>query len=153
MYIMCSLFQSFAYSYTTSANLKYNKHFLTTRYVDGMPTSEITPVTIQYIHPPHHGHTKVNAWTTHIPFVPCQSALPLLRCGYFKLWPWNIKVKVMGVVKRHDHVVSPVSNWFTSFLLHINQTNNSWNKAISKFDLEISKVKVKGEVKGQSHTA
>ena len=26
-----------------------------TRYVDGTPTSEVTPVTIWYIHPPHHG--------------------------------------------------------------------------------------------------
>ena len=27
-----------------------------TRYVDGTPTSEVTPVTIRYIHPPHHGY-------------------------------------------------------------------------------------------------
>ena len=27
-----------------------------TRYVDGTPTSEIIPVTIRYIHPPHHGY-------------------------------------------------------------------------------------------------
>ena len=27
-----------------------------TRYVDGTPTSEVTPVTIWYIHPPHHGY-------------------------------------------------------------------------------------------------
>ena len=26
------------------------------RYVDGTATSEVTPVTIQYIHPPHHGY-------------------------------------------------------------------------------------------------
>ena len=42
---------------------------LKTRYVDGTPTSEVTPVTIWYIHPPHHGHTKVsimvmNRWLT-----------------------------------------------------------------------------------------
>ena len=29
-----------------------------TRYVDGTPTSEVTPVTIQYTHPSHHGHTS-----------------------------------------------------------------------------------------------
>ena len=28
------------------------------RYVDGTPMSEVTPGTFQYIHPPHHGHTK-----------------------------------------------------------------------------------------------
>ena len=38
---------------------------------------------------------------------------------------------------------------FVSF--HINQTNNSWERAISKFDLETSKVKVMSEVKGQGH--
>ena len=29
-----------------------------TRYVDGTLTSEVTPVTIQYIRPPNHGHTS-----------------------------------------------------------------------------------------------
>ena len=38
---------------------------------------------------------------------------------------------------------------FLSF--HINQTNNSGDRAISKFDLETSKVKVMSEVKGQGH--
>ena len=38
---------------------------------------------------------------------------------------------------------------FLSF--HFNQTNNSWDTAISKFDLETSKVKVMSEVKGQGH--
>ena len=30
--------------------------FCKTRYVDGTPTSEVTPVTIRYIHQPHHGY-------------------------------------------------------------------------------------------------
>ena len=93
----------------------------------------------------HHGHE----WTTHIPFVPCQLALPFLRQGNFKLCSWNFKVKVMGVVKGQGHVVSPVDNSFTSFWLHISQTNNSWDTTFSKVDLEKSKVKVIGEVKGQ----
>ena len=46
-------------------------------------------------------------------------------------------------------------NWpnilLTWFSFHINQTNNSCNRAISKFDLETSKVKVMSEVKGQGH--
>ena len=29
-----------------------------TRYVDGTPTSEVTPVTIRYIRPSHHDHTS-----------------------------------------------------------------------------------------------
>ena len=44
-----------------------------------------------------------------------------------------------------------VSYWLTSFSFHINQTNNSGDRAISKFDLETSKVKVMSEVKSQGH--
>ena len=46
-----------------------------TRYVDGTPTSEVTPVTIRYIRPPHHGHTSQyhgHEWMTRILFVHCQ---------------------------------------------------------------------------------
>ena len=52
------------------------------RYVDGMLTSEITPVTIRYIRPPNHGHTSQyhgHEWMTHILFVHCQSAALFLR--------------------------------------------------------------------------
>ena len=55
----------------------------------------------------------------------------------------------MGVVKRQGHIVSPVSNCFPSSLFYINQNNNFWDTAtVSKFDLEKSKVKVMGKVKG-----
>ena len=53
-----------------------------TRYVDGMPTSEVTPVTIRYIRPPHRGHTSQyhgHEWMTRILFVHCQQAAPFLR--------------------------------------------------------------------------
>ena len=52
-----------------------------TRYVDGTLMSEVTPVTIRYINPPHLplGHSHGHEWSTHIPFVPCQSALPFLK--------------------------------------------------------------------------
>ena len=56
----------------------------------------------------------------------------------------------MGVVKGQGHTVGPVSYQFASFSFH-NQTNNSWDTAISKFDLEKSKVKVMSEVKGEGH--
>ena len=56
-----------------------------------------------------------------------------------------------GCDQRANHIVSPVSYWLASFSFHINQTNNSWDTAISKFDLEISKVKVMSEAKGQGH--
>ena len=39
---------------------------------------------------------------------------------------WTVKVKFMCVVIGQGNAVSPVSNWFTYFLLYINLTNNSW---------------------------
>ena len=119
-----------------------------TRYVDGMPTSEVT---IRYIRPPHHGHTSQyhgHEWMAHILFIPCQSAAPFLRYSNFRLWLWNFKVKVKGEFGQ-CHTVDPVSYQLTSFSFHINKTNNSWDTAISKFDLETSKVKVMSKVKGQ----
>ena len=35
-----------------------------------------------------------NILSIHIPFGPCQSALPFLRYSIFKIWPWKSKVKV-----------------------------------------------------------
>ena len=40
------------------------------------------------------GHSLKSQWgssilSTHIPFVPCQSALSLLRYSIFKIWPWK----------------------------------------------------------------
>ena len=94
----------------------------------------------------------MNWWLTSFSlFISCQSAPPFLRYSKIRLWPWNSKVKVMGVVKEQCHTVSPVSYQLTSFSFHIDQTNNSWDTAISKFDLETSKVKVMSEVKGQGH--
>ena len=38
--------------------------------------------------------SRYNILSTHIPFVPCQSALPFLRYSIFKIQPWKSKVKV-----------------------------------------------------------
>ena len=84
-----------------------------TRYVDSTPMSEVTPVTIRYIRPPHHGHTSQyhgHEWMTHILFVPRQSATPFLIQSYFRLWPWYSKVKVMGVAKGQGHELNCISN-------------------------------------------
>ena len=45
-----------------------------------------------------------NILWTHIPFVPCQSALPFLRYSIFKIWPWKSKVEVIahGHKSRHN---------------------------------------------------
>ena len=53
------------------------------------------------------GHWKsqsgCNILSTHILFVPCQSAIPFLRYDIFKIWPWKSKVKVMGEVDIKSH--------------------------------------------------
>ena len=91
--------------------------------------------------PNDHGHK----WLIQISPIPCQSALPFLRLGYFKLWLWKFKVNVMGMVKAgQGHTVGPVSNWFVSLSLPINQTNNCWDTAISKFDLDNLTMKIQG---------
>ena len=51
--------------------------------------------------------------------------------------------------RPEDHTVSPVSNWFVFFFFSHQSDNHSWDIAILKFDLEKSKVKVMGKVKGQ----
>ena len=48
--------------------------------------------------------------TTHTPLIhSCRSALPFLRYGYSKYWPWKSKVKfkVMGQVKVQSHKGRP----------------------------------------------
>ena len=80
-----------------------------TRYVDGTPTSEVTPFTIWYIRPPHHGHTSQHhghELMTHILFVSCQSAAPFLRYSNFRLWPWNFKVKDLETSRSRSWVWS-----------------------------------------------
>ena len=111
-----------------------------TRYVEGTPTSEVTPVMV------------MNGWLTSFSFHvnrPSHSWDKAISDSDLEIF--NSKVKAMGVVKGQGHTIGPVSYQLTSFSFHINQTNNSWDRAISKFDLEISKVKVMSDVKGEGH--
>ena len=86
------------------------------------------------------GHWKsqsgCNILSTHIPFVPCQSALPFLRYSIFKIWPWKSKVKAMVEVKVPSHKVGVTSYRLTSLSFHVNRPSHSWDTAFSKFDLE-----------------
>ena len=83
-------------------------------------------------------HDRYNTLSTHIPFIPCGSALPFLRCSYLKNWPWKSKVKVMGEVKvRSSHNVSLTSYRLTSLSYHVNLASHCWVTTFSKFDLEI----------------
>ena len=77
-----------------------------------------------------------NILSIHIPFVPCQSALPFLRYSIFKIWPWKSRVKVMDEVTVQSHNVGLASYRFTSLLFHVNRPSHSWDTAFSKFDLE-----------------
>ena len=65
-------------------------------------------------------HNRYNILSPHIPFIPCWSTLPFLRCSYLKNWPWKSKVKVMGEVKVQSHNVSVTSYRLTSLLFHVN---------------------------------
>ena len=55
-----------------------------------------------------------NILSTHIPFVPCQSAMPFLRYSIFKIGPWKSKVKVMGELDIESHDMGPAFYRLTS---------------------------------------
>ena len=160
---------------------------LWTRYVDGTPTSEVTPATIRYIHRPTTvSYPKVtvtvtNDWLTSVSFhvnhsqswnkaistfdletsrsrswvwskgkTYSQLIIKLIcflfvshqsdnNCLHTAILKWDLgksKVKVMGKVKGQGHIVHPVSNQCTSFLLHVDWTNHSWDMSKRVFDLE-----------------
>ena len=77
-----------------------------------------------------------NILSTHIPFVPCQSALPFLRYCIFIIWPWKSKVNVMGEGKVESHNMGPTFYRLTSLSFHVNRPSHSWNTTFWKFDLE-----------------
>ena len=76
-----------------------------------------------------------NILSTHIPLVPCQSAHPFLRYSIFKIWPWKSKVEI--IVPGHKVEITPYQLISLSF--HVDQLSHSWDRAISKFDLENSR--------------
>ena len=77
-----------------------------------------------------------NILLTHIPFVPCQSAIPFLRYSIFKIWPWKSKAKVMGEVNVESHNMGPTFYRLTSLSFHVNWPSHSWDTTFSNFDLE-----------------
>ena len=46
-----------------------------------------------------------NILSTHIPLVPCQSAIPFPRNSIFKIWPWKSKVK--AIAQGHKVGITP----------------------------------------------
>ena len=96
-------------------------------------------------------HCGPNILSTHIPFVPCQSALPFLTYSIFKIWPSKSRVKVMGEVTIQSHNVGLTSYRLTSLLFHVNRPSHSWVMTFFKIWPWNSKVKVMREVTVQSH--
>ena len=61
-----------------------------------------------------------NILSAHIPFIPCQTAIPILSYDFFyKIWPWKSRVKVMGGVTVQSHNVGLTSYRFTSLSFHV----------------------------------
>ena len=77
-----------------------------------------------------------NILSTHIPLIPCQSAMSFLRYDFLKILPWKSKVKVMVEVKVGSHKIDVTSYWPTSISFHVKRLYHSWDTAFSKFDLE-----------------
>ena len=129
-----------------------------TRRVDSMPTSEVTPVTID----PHtyfqgHGHiwglgfnrylwfsfrgnqTIFNWDMANFYWYVCFLFLANQRYSEFLIWPWTFKVKVMAKVKPDDPIWGLAFNRYVCFLFRGNQTIIGWDTANSTFDLEHSR--------------
>ena len=90
-----------------------------------------------------------NILSTHVPFVPCQSALPFLRYSIFKIWPWKSRVEVMGEVTIQSHNVGLTSYRLTSLLFHVNRPSHSW---VMTFFQNLT-LKFKGQGYGWGHSS
>ena len=92
-----------------------------------------------------------NILSIHIPFVPCQSALPFLRYSIFKIWPWKSRVKVMGEVTVQSHNVGLTSYRLNFLSFYVKRPSQSWVTTFLKIWPWKSRVKVMGGVTVQSH--
>ena len=121
-----------------------------TRYVDGTPTSEVTPVTIQYIHPPHHGNYKVKVMCVfkgkdHT-FSPVSKSFAFFLFNINQITIpelqlfWNSTLKIKGQShgwgQRSRSHSSPSIQPMHLLSCHINRTNHSWDMSNRVFDLE-----------------
>ena len=93
-------------------------------------------------------NNRYNILSTHIPFIPCWSALPFLRCSYLKNWPWKSKVKVMGEVKVKNRNVSLTSYQLTSLSVH-----SIWHPIAELQRFQNLTLKIKGQGHGWGHSS
>ena len=66
--------------------------------------------------------------SSHIPLFSCQSGTPHQGYSFFKIWPWNSKVKVIA----QGHIVGSTSYRLTFLSLHDKKPSHPWERA---FDL------------------
>ena len=100
-----------------------------TRCVDDMPTSEVTSVIIPFIHPPHHGHTKVTVMVINDRLTSL--SLHVNRPSDF----WDKFISNIALEKSRPRpcLWSKVRvTYFCLLILHTNQTNNFRHGAILK---------------------
>ena len=86
--------------------------------------------------------SRCNTLSTHIPFVPCQSALPFLGYSYFKILNGKFKVKVIREVKVESHNVGPTFSRLTSLSFPVNRHSIPELRLFQNLTLKI---------KGQGH--
>ena len=80
--------------------------------------------------------SRYKTLSTHIPFVPSQSALPFPEYSNFKIWCWKFKVEVISEVKVESRNVGPTFSPLTSLSFHVNRASHPWGTTFSIFDLE-----------------
>ena len=90
------------------------------RYVDGTPTSEVTPVTTQYIHPPHHGYPRSQSWSWMVDSQPFLSMsistpTPIPQIRLFQTLTFKLQGQGHGCGQRARPYSHPVSKWFAFF--------------------------------------
>ena len=127
-----------------------------TKRVDGMPTSEVTPVTIGYILTPHFGHQKVTVMSMNDPFLfnvnwPPYSwdttvAFHFVAIGPFLVEIWQISylnLKIYGQDHGQNQIkwshLMPRIQTVVCFSFHGNRTMFGWVIENSIFDPENSR--------------
>ena len=68
---------------------------------------------------------------------------PYLRYSIFKIWPWKFKVNDIA----QDHKVGITPYQLISISFHVDRDSHSWDTAISKFDVENSRSRVRSKLK------
>ena len=156
IYLPCTVAQGQSHC---ASNIISNSHLLHSKWVDP-PIPKLQQLQYLTLKIQGQGHgwgqslksqCESNILSTHIPFIPCQSAIPFLRYAFFKIWPWKSKVKVMEEVNIESHNMGPTFCRLKSLSFHVNRPSHSWDTDFFKIWPWKSKVKVMGEGNVESH--